>query len=176
MNIMELGAIGELVGAIAVVVTLGYLARQIRVSANSTRYLATQSMVANQAEANYLLSTHKELVELFQDAGEDRGFSSASAVDQVRMSTFMVGFYLQNDFAYHQFLNGQLEESMWRRMEKDIPVYLSVPGLAEWWSRDKSRFTPEFAAFVDRLRASFEPPARIPTRGWSEEQEHGRGT
>ena len=117
------------------------------------------------SEANYLFATHKELAELFQGCMEKGGFSRSGPVDQARMSTYMIGFYLQNDFAYHQFLNGQLEEKMWKRMEKDIPMFLSIPGMVEWWNRDKERFTPEFVAFVDQLLITFEPPAQFPTMG-----------
>lgn len=37
MSIVELGALGEFVGAVAVVATLGYLAVQVRLSSKSTR-------------------------------------------------------------------------------------------------------------------------------------------
>ncbi len=37
MSILELGAIGEFVGAIAVVITLGYLAVQVRLASKSNR-------------------------------------------------------------------------------------------------------------------------------------------
>ncbi|NIU08761.1 hypothetical protein GWN42_09780, partial [candidate division KSB1 bacterium] len=45
MTLTELGAIGEFVGGIAVVLTLVYLAVQIRQSTNSTRSSAYQSWV-----------------------------------------------------------------------------------------------------------------------------------
>ena len=52
MNIMELGAMGELVGAIAVVVTLGYLARQIRLSATTAVFAANGNQLLHQVLAS----------------------------------------------------------------------------------------------------------------------------
>ena len=45
MNIMELGALGEFVGAIAVVATLAYLAIQVRASARNTATDARQRVL-----------------------------------------------------------------------------------------------------------------------------------
>ncbi len=44
MNIMELGAIGELVGGVAVIATLGYLAAQVRHSARASRSASYQRL------------------------------------------------------------------------------------------------------------------------------------
>lgn len=165
MTISELGAIGELLGAIAVILTLWYLARQIRLSTQSNKFLATQSMVTNQVEANYLLAANDDLAAFGQSTVEPGGFERLDPHQQMRFSALMVGFYLQIDFAYHQYLNGQLEEKIWQRMEDDIPKFLIHPGQAEWWSRDKNRFTPEFTAFVDSLLAEYEPPETLPTMG-----------
>ena len=165
MDIMELGAIGELVGGAAVVVTLGYLAVQVRQNTASNRYLATQGMVTNQVEANYLLATHPDLTSIARTSMDADAFARLPGNQQMQFNAFMVGFFLQNDFAYHQYLNHQLEPKMWRRMEDDIPTFLTIPGQAKWWNQDKQRFTPEFVAFVDRKLAAYEPPDVLPTMG-----------
>ena len=167
MTISELGALGELIGAVAVIVTLVYLARQIRLSAQSNKFLATQSMVTNQVEANYLLAGNDELSRFAQATTEPGGFEKLEPHQQMRFSTLMVGFFLQNDFAYHQYRKGLLDEKIWKRWEDEIPAFLIHPGQAEWWARDKSRFTPEFVAYVDQLVAEYEPPETLPTMGRS---------
>ena len=165
MNWEAAGALGEIIGAVAVIATLWYLARQIRLSAQSTRFLATQSMVTNQAAANFLIAENDELAAFGQATSEPGGFEALLPHQQMRFGTLMMGFYLQIDFAYHQYQNGLLEEKMWKRMEEDIPKFLIHPGQMVWWSRDKHRFTPEFVVFVDKLLADYERPEELPTMG-----------
>ncbi len=165
MDMMELGAIGELVGGVAVVVTLGYLAVQIRQNTKSTRYLATQNLVAGQAEANFLFATHEDLAAIIQAGVVDNALEGMTPQDQFRFSSFMLGIYTQVDYAYHQYLDGQLDERYWRRWEQEIPLFLGSSGLAAWWARDKSRFSAEFVEYVDRRVAEFTPPPTLPTMG-----------
>ena len=66
MTIMELGALGEFVGAIGVVVTLGYLAVQVRLSGKSAESTAI-AQAASDHLANYrCLVQDRELIKALQ--------------------------------------------------------------------------------------------------------------
>ena len=54
MNWEALGAIGEIVGAVAVIATLGYLAVQIRQNTRSVRAATLQSVLARVYRAGAL--------------------------------------------------------------------------------------------------------------------------
>ncbi len=84
---------------------------------------------------------------------------------QLRFNAFMVGIYRQFDFAYHQHRTGQLDENVWEWLDYEIPVFLSSPGLAVWWARDKARFSKDSVQFVDRRLAEPVRPQEIPTMG-----------
>ena len=56
MNWDAIGAIGEIVGAIAVIVTIGYLALQMRRNTRSVRSAAAQQILEGLAEFNQFLS------------------------------------------------------------------------------------------------------------------------
>ena len=45
----------------AVVVTLAYLAIQIRQNTKSNRYLSTQNLVANEAQGDFVIAAHDDL-------------------------------------------------------------------------------------------------------------------
>ncbi len=70
------------------------------------------------------------------------------------------------DFAYHQFRNGQIERAMWRTMAYEMSLYVNgLPGVKEWWSRDKARFSEEFVAYLEDLMSKMEPSSEVPTIG-----------
>jgi len=59
MNWEAIGAIGEIVGAVAVVVTIGYLAVQIRQNTRSVRDSAFQEVIHSiGADGGRILRTH----------------------------------------------------------------------------------------------------------------------
>ncbi len=64
MDIMELGAIGELVGGVAVVVTLIYLAVQVRVNTATNRSAALQMISSQNAEWLSLITQSEKVAEI----------------------------------------------------------------------------------------------------------------
>ena len=102
MDLTQLADLGELIGGIAVLVTLIYLAAQVRQNTKSTRYLATQSLVAGQAESNFLMAGNDGLAAIIQDATVNGQIDRLEPHAQMRFSTFPIGIYSQVDFAYHQ--------------------------------------------------------------------------
>ncbi len=173
MGIVELGAVGELVGGLGVIATLAYLAIQIRQSAQSTRFLATQGLIAGQADSNLHVATHGDLAGIILSGVMADGDDPLTPKERHRFNLYMVSFYVQVDFAYHQYRAGQLAESVWKRMVGEME-YFHLPGLARWWSEDKTRFSPEFVDFVDRQIATSSPPAVVPSIPSIDSEEEGR--
>ena len=66
MTIFELGALGEFVDSIAVVVTLVYLAIQIRHNTTSVRAATYQALVESYSEFSLLVGRDSETARIFQ--------------------------------------------------------------------------------------------------------------
>ena len=69
MSIMELGALGEFVGAIAVVATLGYLAVQVRQHARSTESNAIAQAASDHIATMRAIAQVPALADAFEKAG-----------------------------------------------------------------------------------------------------------
>ncbi len=113
---------------------------------------------------NVLIAAHDDLTAVVQKVAEGER-EQLSPHERLRSNGLLFGAYVQFDFAYHQYLAGQLGGNVWKRIEHEIPLFLSVPGFAAWWEQDKPRFSLEFVQFVELERAAFLPPATIPTLG-----------
>ena len=107
MNWEAISAIGQIVGAIAVVVSLIYLAREIRTNARSAR-------VASLHDVNRWLGElveHPHLAELYYRGIRD--FRSLKSADLVRFSALMDQmFYIFREL-YYQQLDGHLDPRLW---------------------------------------------------------------
>jgi hypothetical protein len=141
--------VAEIVGAIAVVVTLIYLARQIRQNTGALRSTATQAASDQAAESYRTLATDPVLAGIFI-----RGLERPEELSDVETAQFNslwmhVCFNMQNWYVqtHEGFLDGSLLES-WSRIMRPISV---LPGFQAFWQQRRHIYTPEFGAFIDSL-------------------------
>lgn len=151
MSIQDLGAIGEIIGAIAVVATLIYLATQIRQNNQLLRSGSRQALVANDVTS---------LAANIQNSAVFAKYASSqklSAEDQLRIS-FMFALDLRNrEFEYFQYQNGLLDEQTWLSYRQVILINHSSPLGRRWWDRVGKRIVdPKFAEQIDELLKSAE--------------------
>ncbi len=147
MNWEMIGAIGEVGGAIAVVVTLVYLARQIRASAQASRQAAMQELLDQSLQFNTQLTMDAEVASLW-----DRGLQDAESLDRTELVRLYSLFYqmtLQLQRLYYLGQTGGLEpwlEKQTTRSRRDI---LAAPGYQSWFERRKHTLDDEFRAVVE---------------------------
>jgi len=162
MDWAAIGAIGEILGALAVMATLGYLAVQIRQNTRTTRYQTTQNLIAANSHANFMISENGELASILQRGCEDR--DSLPSLDQIRFNAWYFAYYNHFDNAFHQYRMGQLEESIWQKMEYEMPLFISsLPGARAWWEEDKARMSQDFREWLDAKLAEGAPIDELPT-------------
>ncbi len=158
MNWDALGAIAELLGAAGVVITLVYLALQIRRS--NALALAESLRFSNDASSPPVVAIAQDadLARLFGQGLRDR--SSLNPDEQVRfdmvlgdfvggLSTSIIdqmtlGFYGSDAASDHRSV---------------VQRFLSSPGGAAWWSLYSDDFPPMFQRFVaEEVRPVSHPP------------------
>jgi len=161
MNWEAIGAIGEIIGALGVILTLAYLAVQVRQNTVEVRSGQTQDLITANSEANYFMASDKEVADIMLRGMISRNDLSDS--DQFRFNVFWFAAYNRFDFAYHQYSRGRLDPELWEKMDYEIPLYLSLPGANDWWQQDKPRFSKKFVMYVEKRLVEFEVPESIPT-------------
>lgn len=150
MNWDAVGAIGETVGAVGVVVTLIYLARQIRQQNRESRIAAVHEL--NEA--------FRGSVTAFQDAGLAdifaRGkddFQALIEPERLRFIAMVQGVFRVWEDAFYQYDAGRLDPRIWRAMVVQFSGYLSLPGVVRVWEIRKQAYNERFRDFVDRTEA-----------------------
>ncbi len=154
MNWEAIGAIGEVVGAVAVVVTLLYVARQIHQANAQTQARARYSFIEAYGEMNVSISTNREVASVFR-----RGFSGDDLDDDERMQFFaLIGQFLNTWsvlFDLHE--DGLLPENQWTMVRKDIIAMINEPGGRAFWEDvGRAGVHAAFRDAVDEVLASGE--------------------
>ena len=144
MSIMELGALGEFVGSLVVVVTLIYLARQIRQNTDVTRSAAASELSSSQVAFFMQVAASPDLAKVVKIARQDPGALSEIEIVQYEFHTGAVFSLMEG--AYKQFQLGFLRETGWKPYERVIKDFLSNPISHNWWVNSPVVFSPEFEA------------------------------
>ena len=164
MTIQDLGSIGELIGAIAVVISLVYLALQVRQNTQSNMILASQNLVNQNSALIERVGSNAELAALLQK-GQTKGFDALTPEEELQFNCNMLAIYNQFELAFHQYRRGNLLPEIWNKFAYEIPIWISLPGGSSWYAKDKERYSPEFRKYIDDRLRTYVPPAEIPTLG-----------
>ena len=152
MNWEAISAIGQIVGALAVVISLIYLAREIRSNARSER-------IASLHDVNRWLrevAEHPDLAELYYRGIQD--FRSLKNGDLVRFSALMNQvFYIFREL-YFQQLDGHLDPRLWGPTEAAMRDINAYPGVQAWWRTSSHLYNKEFVKHVNQLQQTTKAP------------------
>ena len=149
MNWDAISAIGEIVGATAVVITLGYLAIQIRDSTRIARS-ATRQAIASMAfsQGNDLVSDRSLTEALIKDfKGED-----VDETDWVRLlaHNYMAMRHYEN--IHYQYLAGMIEPDEWRGFRRNLSSVLQWRSMQAYWDHEQHYYSDAFREEVGKIR------------------------
>jgi len=156
-----LGNLGELIGAIAVVITLGYLAVQVRQNTKASR--ASTYSNTTDGWVNYLQAQSVEDLEIFAALEIDpKGLSSAKILRAYYLCRAM---FRRMEHDYYQFEAGTFEGDTWNAyvvgFEQDL---FKNPGIRVMWKLQRACLNPKFADLIDKVveRSVLLGPNQIP--------------
>lgn len=148
MNWETVVEISNVLSAIAVIATLGYVAVQIRQNTAALRSAATQGSHDQSAAIYDLLAGDPELSDLFV-----RGLEAPDSLDRIqtaRFYSFLMGvlFRFQNWYLQTQsnVLDKEQTES-WARILRQIS---GMPGFQQFWKQRRHIFTPVLLTYLEK--------------------------
>jgi hypothetical protein len=150
MNWEMLSAIGQVVAAIGVIISLIDLAVQIR----------EQNKERRRAGINILTVQWSDLVKTGQESREFaalflrgmRSFQDLNAPDKLSFSAFFTR-YTRTARASSFITVTARSKKLWDEVERTITDYFAYPRVREWWATRKHWLTDEFRAVVEAIVA-----------------------
>lgn len=148
MNWEAIGAIGEVVGAIGVIVTLGYLAVQIRQNTASVRASTLQTMSEASTSFHVVMARDAELSRIFHAGVLDP--EALSPEEYVRFRFAMMAFLRRVEGFHGQAGRNRVAPEEWAGLRESCLSVMSQPGARAWWAEESGRYNPDFAAWLDQ--------------------------
>ena len=150
MSLDDLGNLGEFVSAVAVVVSVLYLAIQIRQNTRSLRAQAHQSITTHIAELNRTIVEYDEVAEILERGLEDP--TVLTPAEARRFNAYNSARFRHYDNIYYQYRVGVLEESQWVGFSRMLRFHFMQAGLRRWWNDSTAFYSPEFVAYCEKLQ------------------------
>jgi hypothetical protein len=156
VNWEAISAIGQIVGALAVVISLIYLASEVRSSARATRLAAMRSMSDAFNRFAQQLVEHPNLTELYYRGIHD--FESLEGADLVRFSALINQAFRNLEEAYYLRSEGHVDLRLWLGFETITRDVIGYPGIQAWWRLRSHWFSEEFVKHINQLQQTAKAP------------------
>ena len=147
MNWDAIGAIGELAAAVAVVISLLYLAMQIRQNTKASKAQSYQAVIEGHVSHHRTLNAQPELIGIF--ARGMRNYTELNELEQAQFHSFISPIVLQFQKYLYLHHEGLLPDNTFDMFEKDVVATLITPGGYDWWQESKGKW-PEVSEYLDR--------------------------
>tara|TARA_R110002072_G_scaffold1780_10_gene14857 strand:- start:84732 stop:85232 length:501 start_codon:yes stop_codon:yes gene_type:complete len=154
MTLQDIGAIGELVGGIAVIVSLIYLATQVRHGLQGYKSNITQEVTTHFSRLQLDIAKDTDLLRawLRAERGEDLESLDQRRVLQV-VSSFMIGF----ENLYFQYQAGMVDRDAYEARRPVVANILTYTGARDWWDNYGCiQHPPKFVQEVELVLKEFE--------------------
>jgi hypothetical protein len=149
MNWEAIGATGEVLGALVVVITLGYLSVKVR---QNTAQQKREETVSIQRGQNEVVSGLNDPAMVRAYAMTAEYGSSASPEDRSRAIIWVVQYLNQFQIVYDLHHIGTLDEERYNLWEGIAISMVASKGLREWWDEEQGKmaFMPDIRELFDR--------------------------
>ena len=147
MTLNDLANIGQVIGAIAVVISLIYVALQIRQNTNAVRSATAQTVHEHFAKWYHLVAADDELAQIVAKGLRD--YTSLSEKEKVRLVATFMAFLSYSQNAFLKWREGLLAPALWRGWELVIMNLVCAPGGTAFWKERAYMFGDEFRQYIE---------------------------
>jgi len=152
MNWDAAGAIGEILGAIAVFGSLLYLAIQIKAQNKESRLGAIIEFTDLYNQVTDSVSSDAEMASIWARAAT-QGLHQLDEAETVRYVALLQKITRMWENSYYQHKDGRLDTRLWNSFNTQISEISTLDAYKSFWERRSHYFSEEFRGFVNSNKA-----------------------
>lgn len=151
MQLEQAALLAEVLGAVAILITLIYLAIQVKGSARASRSAAVTDATTSMQGFYEQLGTNREASDLFLN-----GLRDPQALTEERRFQYLMlmhSCFLGFQRSYFLAREGTLDIELRDSIGTAIRAVNHLPGIGHYWAQRKAFFQPDFVEWVESLPA-----------------------
>jgi len=159
MTLQEWGALGELVGGVAIIVSLIYVGLQIKQGTRASQAATSQSFSAQYADL-ILQITRADFRDIFwRGTG---GLHNLRESEVAAFMAFLASIVRTFESFYFQKKEGSFDAQLFDSWMVQTLDFFVKEGPSEYWALRKHQFSTEFIEYFDEQLESFTPKPMYP--------------
>ena len=151
MNLELAGVVSEIIGAAAVVISVVYLAVQIRQQTVQSRLAATREVAAQWNDILNHAIEDDTFIEVYLRGVRD--YESLPNSERLRVAFIFQRMMRLLEELFLHIEKGQIEPVIFESMNRALHEWLTFPGTQKWWELSKELFEEGLQIKVDNLIA-----------------------
>jgi hypothetical protein len=155
MTLNDLANLGQVIGAIAVVISLIYVALSIRQNTKAIRAATAQSVHEHFSNWYHLIAADAELAQVAANGLRD--YASLSEQERVRFVATFMSFLSYSQNAFLKWREGLLKPALWLGWEQVMMNLFGAPGGKALWKERGYLFGDEFRRYIENDLMKREP-------------------
>jgi hypothetical protein len=146
MTIAELGSLGEFIASLGVLITLIYLAIQMRQNTKAVRLNTAHAVTEEFQEIFSLLASDQGLSEVFMEAAQN---AELSGLSRLRYNTFIGSTLRAYENAYLQNREQAINADHWAGLTRMMIDVTAMPAFPNYWTDRKHWHSNGFQVHMD---------------------------
>ncbi len=141
--------LGELIAAVAVVISLVFVGYEVQQNSEVQSQMATEAVVRDFVGAIRSLSTNAEMACIYASGVQD--FGSLSGSERLRLSAYLLGVYYAIQEMHSLTKRGAIDPGTWRGFDRLSQENMELPGVRQWFATRRHWFSDDFQLYVEEL-------------------------
>ena len=148
MTLNDLGSLGEFISGLAVVVTLVYLAIQIRHNTRAVRSSMHQEMVESTLRIAESVSDNADIARIVLKAEE--GYDDLTEEELLRFEAYAERVFSNFESVFYSYRNSMLEEDLWESWESSYLADISRVSMRRFWHEERPLHLRDYMDFIEQ--------------------------
>lgn len=154
MTLEQYSYLAEIIGTVAIVITLIFLVVQLRQNTASVRANTYQGWAAANVGINAAMSNPAQSKIMWEGNLDSTNLTSDSVVVFGMMNMALMQMAQSTDYLYR---TGALDRELWEAEMNRAAGILAMPGTRQWWDAGaKTQLTPAFVKRLEAMRSTIQ--------------------
>ena len=147
LNWDALGAIGEIMGSVGVLVSLAYLAVQTRNSASETRDASIHSVM--ELAIKFRAESYSgDLADIRMKAAMNQPMEP---IEVLKFEGYLSALFELNELVFVQYQKDKLDPEYFEAWQRRTQAAISVPRIQQFWEKTKTGYRASFVDYIDHM-------------------------
>ncbi|HEV8713015.1 MAG TPA: hypothetical protein VGX03_09325 [Candidatus Binatia bacterium] len=148
MDLVLISTLAQAVSAIGVIVSLVYLAVQVRQNTRAVRSSTHHALTVTRLDYIAMIAQSAELSRILRIGAYD--LAKLDEEERYRFNLIMYYLFSAGENFYYQHQQGALDAEQWDRWCHALRYYFAQPGIRAWFATSPLQFAASFAEFLER--------------------------